>query len=565
MTYDVRHEPWIPWHRRSGAVEWGPPAMLVDRIDDDPVVGLATPRPDFDGALQEFLIGLLTVALQPADEGEWRRLWNAPPSRATLQAALDALPAAFDLDGDGPRFFQDLSATELADGEPGPIEQILIDAPGDQTAKLNKDLFVKRGRVERMSRPAAAIALLTLQTYAPSGGQGHRTSLRGGGPLTTLIDPRIGGEGRSLAHEQPLWCKLWANVETSAQWAVRAPSGGDASPAAVFPWLAPTRTSNEKKGGRPTNASDAHPLQAYFALPRRIRLEFADAGRCDLTGMDDERTVTGFRMRNYGVQYAGWKHPLSPHYRTKVTEAWLPVHGQPGGVGWRDWLALSLVAPDNGLREPASSVAAFNRRGIAVGVTTPRLHAFGYDMDNMKARGWTEALLPAFAIDEQRQALVYSTAFGLAEATGMAATAVLGAVKTALFQRPDDASGDLGQVRLDLWAATERAFYETMTVVVAPGLSADAAEDLATERRRAFAPLLLHRAADVFDRWCPAAGLAPEALRRRVTARYDLITTLRGYSTLGERILESLGIALPGGGKAARKAARSRPRNQPTT
>ena len=99
MSYDLRREPWIPWRRRSGAVEWGPPAMLVDRLAEDPVVGLAAPRPDFEGALQEFLIGLLAAALQPEDEREWRRLWNAPPTVEALQATLEALPRATFLPG----------------------------------------------------------------------------------------------------------------------------------------------------------------------------------------------------------------------------------------------------------------------------------------------------------------------------------------------------------------------------------------------------------------------------------------------------------------------------------
>jgi len=76
--------------------------------------------------------------------------------------------------------------------------------------------------------------------------------------------------------------------------------------------------------------------------------------------------------------------------------------------------------------------------------------------------------------------------------------------------------------------------------------------------------VFLDRALEIFDRWCPAAGLAPEALRRRVTARYHLFTTLRGYSPFGEKIFESLGIPAPGGGKAARKATRSRSRKEAT-
>ncbi|MEJ7812324.1 MAG: type I-E CRISPR-associated protein Cse1/CasA [Gemmatimonadaceae bacterium] len=561
MAYDLKREPWIPWRRRSGAVEWGPPALLVDRLEDDPVVALVAPRADFDGALQEFLIGLLTASLQPPDERAWKALWTRPPSREALQAALDALPPAFDLDGEGPRFFQDLSPVDFADTEPGTVDQLLIDTPGDQTLRLNKDLFVKRERVGRLGRPAAAMAILTLQTYAPAGGQGHRTSLRGGGPLATLVDPRVDDEGRWRAHERPLWYKLWANVETWAQWDDRTPPGAPTSFDAGFPWLSPTRSSGKASGVK-TTPSDAHPIQIYFGLPRRIRLEFGGPGRCDLTGVEDERTVTGFRMRNYGVQYAAWRHPLSPHYRQKVDSEWLPVHGQPGGLAWRDWLALTLRAPAGGLREPAATVAAFNRRGASVGLMSYRLHAFGYDMDNMKARGWTDATLPAFVVaDEQREALLRNTAEALTDAAGIAASALLGAVKATLFQSPDDASRDLSQVRADLWAATERAFYETMRVIAAPTLDIDQAIETATVRKKMFALALRDDALEVFDRWCPAAGLAPAALRRRVTARYNLTMALSGISKLGEKMFDALGIPLPGGGHAAR-ASKKRARKE---
>jgi len=369
--------------------------MLVEAMRENPVVAIAAPRPDFAGALQEFLIGLLSVALRPETERDWREIWNEPPTAPALQSSFDELPDAFSLDGDGPRFFQDLSSLEFIDVTPRCADQLLIDAPGDQGIRQNKDLFVKRGRVERMGRPAAAMALVTLQTYAPAGGQGHRTSLRGGGPLTTLIEPRGDPHAELGAEAQPLWNKLWANVQSATQWSNQNSSDVD-GPHLIFPWLSATRVS-DPQSGRPTTPHDAHPLQGYFGLPRRIRLDFDGAGKCDITGLEDTVTVPRFRMLNYGVQYQAWMHSLSPYYRAKDASEWLPVHAQPGGVGWRDWVGLTLSVPDAN-REPAKVISAFGQRIDAFGPTQARLHAFGYDMDNMKARGWAEGTLPLFSV-----------------------------------------------------------------------------------------------------------------------------------------------------------------------
>lgn len=556
MTYDLRREPWLPWRRASGQEEWGPPALLVDGIADDPIVALAAPRPDFQGALQEFLIGLLTVALQPADEDAWLELWHAPPSREALQAALDALPAAFDLDGDGPRFLQDLAVEDMASGAVWTAESLLIDTPGTKAQRVSRqdvitDLFVKPARVRRLGRPAAAMALLTLQTYAPEGGRGHLTSMRGGGPLTTLVDPRRDAHDEAGSEEQPLWARLWANAETREQWSRRRSTSRASGPADIFPWLAATRSGDRVV----TTPEDAHPLQAYFGMPRRIRLHFAEGGTCDVTGREDERTVTEFVMRTYGVKYVGWRHPLSPYYRVKSSQEWLPVHGKSGGVAWRDWLSLTLGEPEAGLREPAAVVAAFGDRGVATGSATPRLHAFGYDMDSMKACGWVDASLPILlAVGEGHRRVLRDAASRFTEGAGIAASALLGAVKDALFQRAEDAPGDLSQVKEELWASTEQAFYDAMRAIAGGAGTIESADDAC----RAFAGVLERAATAIFDRWCPSDGIGSEALRRLVFARYGLVMTLRGYSKLGDKLFDALRIPHPEQKKAGRNRKRSR-------
>jgi len=72
---------------------------------------LDAPRPDFQGAQYQFLIGLLQTAYAPADEDEWLKRWRTPPTTEELQAAFAPWADAFILNADGPAFMQDLQPT----------------------------------------------------------------------------------------------------------------------------------------------------------------------------------------------------------------------------------------------------------------------------------------------------------------------------------------------------------------------------------------------------------------------------------------------------------------------
>lgn len=548
MAYNLLIESWLPWQRRDGSTEYGPPWLLTDSILENPIVAIAAPRPDFGGALQEFLIGLLGVALQVDDSG-WEALWRKPPTPNELRAAFDRLPQAFDLDGDGARCFQAFPEADITAEAPLGIEELLVDSK-------TSTLFVKSGRFERMGRPAAAMALITMQTYAPEGGRGHFTSLRGGGPLTTLVDPRTDVEGAPAAHDLPLWQKLWANVETLQQAASRSSSTKFNSPADVFPWLAPVRSSN---GGRvEATESNSSPWQAYFGLPRRIRLDFDGPGRCDLTGSDDDVTVSAFRLRPNGVRYGSWRHPLTPRYQSPGKEM-LPVHGQPGGIGWRDWLGLTYGTAD-GKREPALTVGNFARRAASLQLREVRLHSFGYDTKQAKVRGWTDSSQPVFVAvdnDPDRRTLLAQTAGRLTEGASIAASMLFGEVGRALFQRPEDSRGDISAVKDEMWAATEAAFFRIMRATIAPHANAVTVD----VECRQFIGILKTEALRIFDRWCPGDASTPTTMRRVVTARYSLSRALGGWTPLGEKLFEALRIPLPGGGRAARKA-KSRARKE---
>ena len=193
------------------------------------------PRADLNMAAYEFAIGVATVAFQPQRKGDWLRLWTKPPAPDGVRDAIAPLVHAFNLDGDGPRFLQELGGVE---GEPSPIEALLIDTPGANGQKKNADLLTHRHRYETLGLPATAIALYALQQFAPSGGAGNRTSMRGGGPLTTLVIP-----GAPDGERAPLWRTVLANLnEDEAN-----ETDPDDLPR-IYPWLAPTLVSDKAHG-----------------------------------------------------------------------------------------------------------------------------------------------------------------------------------------------------------------------------------------------------------------------------------------------------------------------------
>ena len=502
-------------------------------------MSLAWPRPDFNGAANEFLIGLLSTAAAPSNEAEWAEWWEHPPAPEALETRFDAVAHAFDLDGPSPRFMQDLDPLDGAATKS--IAALLIDAPGAQTLRNNADLFIKRRDTLRLCRAAAAMTLFTLNCYAPSGGAGHRTSLRGGGPLTTLV----AAEHRRFGNA--LWSRLWPNVESREQIERRA--GGDLDPDRIFPWLGPTRLSNRKKGGRPTTPADVHPLQVYWGMPRRIRLEFeaSEHACCDLTGTTDSTTAATCRTRNYGTDYSeGFEHPLTPYYRQKSNAAQLPVHPNPGGINYRLWPGLVSGTKDR-LRNPAQTVRHWWERAWQLDLTA-LIVAYGYDMDNMKARAWVEGEVPLWRFRDagvQEECEFYAER--VTAAASNAAGLLTSAVKSARYDRPKDhARGDYGFIAERFFRETEAEFYAGLDSAVSLSQAHPDTEDPTLAERKRWAPTLSRAALRLFDEYAPADGLEDRDMQRHVRARFLLSLALSGRGKVGKSLFETdLEIAAP--------------------
>ena len=516
---------WLPVRRRQTGRCLIRSSQITEHHADDPIIGIDWPRPDFRIATLEFLIGLLATAVPPYERRDWHRWWHTPPAPEELDEAFAPIAHAFALDGNGPRFLQDLE--DLQSGAE-PIERLLIEAPGEATINKNTDLLVHRGRVESLGRAAAAMALYTFQSWAPAGGAGNRTGLRGGGPLVTLVAP---------GPVPTLWQLLWANVPGGYE----IPDREDLPK--IFPWLVPTVTS---EGARTVTPAGAHPLQCWWGMPRRIRLDFspADPARpCDITGSPDSMYVATWRQRPRGANYDAWgrTHPLTPHYQQKPGSEHLPVHPQPGGIGYRHWLGLVLDSAD-GLRARAQTVADWPGRGADIGIRKARLIAAGYDMDNMKARGFVESEMPLpSAPDAASQKRLDNLAKALVQSADQVAGLLRSAVRNALFSPGATVKLDAAQLnalRERLWEETETDFFARLNN------AADGPEEDLDASRQGWQRLLRATALRLFDETAPlAADSGATAAARTGKARRLLATALAGYGPMGRELFNALSLA----------------------
>lgn len=434
---DLITEKWLPVVLENGERA----RISLSELLDNRILDVAYPRADFQGAAWQMLVGLLQCTVAPEDEGAWEETWFDGIDPEKWQQALAVIAPALQFGPEKPAFLQSF---DPLDSEPGTIAGLLIDAPGGNTLKLNKDHFVKRDSTTQICPHCAVMALFSVQTNSPAGGAGYRVGMRGGGPLTTLAVP-------DDENTFPLWKKLWLNVLEQ-----ETPPDPAQFPL-IFPWLAPTRISD--KAGNMVTPENAHPLQAYWGMPRRIELDFATTrpGCCDLCGEEHPALLLQMRTKNYGVQYESWLHPFSP-YRQALKDPsapWLALKGQPGGLSYKDWLGLLLKGEDKFNRiQPARAVRAAQQKG-AVSLS---LWCFAFDMDNAKVRCWYQHRLPVLNIADAGS---FRTEIQLIVALASGSLSILkSALKNAKFENPKEAKFDTSMVDTAFWQETEPAFRQ---------------------------------------------------------------------------------------------------------
>jgi CRISPR system Cascade subunit CasA len=496
MEFNLIEKQWIPVLRRDGTRDMIAPHEVTDRFSDNPVVSLNAPRPDFNGALIQFLIGLVQTVAAPQSSSEWRRKLDNPPTPEELKEKFSTVQHAFELGGSGPRFMQDF---EQLDVQASTIDSLLIDEPGDNALKNNTDFFVKRkNSLFAMCPCCCATALLTLQTNAPAGGRGYMTSLRGGGPLTTLIK----GTGK----RDLLWHTIWLNVLDNARF-LNLSNSKLSKEAEKFPWLSGMKEV--------VTEQDMHPSQYYWAMPRRLKLVVqVSTGTCSVCSCQSGELITHFKEKPNGTKYQEpMKHPLSA-FNAKSTKA---VLTQPGGVGYRHWLGL-IFADNEGDNEPARVIHDYIQQRKRDDWPL-QLWAFGYDFvpGQNKARCWYESQMPLLLVDaELRQEYEYHIA-GMIKTALEVAGNTRSAVKKAWFKRPADVKGDISFVDNGFWHSTEAAFYESLNNLIR---LLEAGSEVSVGHQ--WLAELCKRSLELFDRHASDGPIEDADPKRVVIARRDL-------------------------------------------
>lgn len=435
---------WIPVRRKDGSVEQIAPWQITEGKGIE-FLELAAPRPDFNGALIQFLIGLLQTTCAPTNKKSWRDWLREPPSPNDLKKRFLDISYAFELDGNGSRFMQELTVDEVSNSK---ISALLMDTPGENTIRRNADHFVKRDFVEALCGSCAASALLTMQINAPTGGAGHLTGIRGGGPLTTLV----------IANS--LWTDCWLNVLNLREFIALADSS-KSSDEYRFPWLA----NNSTKSKGITTPADVHPDQIFWAMPRRVRLNFEDVSHpCDLCGKQTAPIVKSYWTKPHGIDYGDsgiWRHPLSPYTYFSTQQA-TAVHPKADGISYRHWLGLVQTSSGkNAQRQPAATIQNYivkqeQERSL-------RIWSFGYEMEKMSTRCWHDSTMPLVIADTSIREIFENHVTNMVLCAQAVAMKTSASIKEVWFDGPGNTKGDLSFINARFYLETESSFFENLS------------------------------------------------------------------------------------------------------
>jgi CRISPR system Cascade subunit CasA len=245
---------------------------------------LSLPRDDMELSALQFLISLAQVIFPPADNKELRHRIAQPLDESAYDAAISSYLEWFDLDHPTTPFMQ---SRGVAANEVTPIQKLFIGLPEGN----NHSFFDPEGVLESVCPGCAAIAIFNQASCCPSFGGGFKGALRGGAPVTTLVD---------APH---LRVRIWENVLPKSAQADWRQAGRN-----LPTWIDPIRP------GEKIPAIEIGLTRGLFWQPAKIELIPSEtSGVCDSCGHESDRLYSGFNKEKFNYTVEGvWRHPHSP-------------------------------------------------------------------------------------------------------------------------------------------------------------------------------------------------------------------------------------------------------------
>ena len=270
--------------------------------------------------------------------------------------------------------------------------------------------------------------------------------------------------------------------------------------------MRPTCISNSGTETFPPNGK-VYGVEAFFGMPRRLRL------------VANEGYVCGVIQQPYGTNYAKWMHPLSPYYRKKVGDEWLPVHPRAGRFGYRNWLGVISGGVSSGTREPALTLRMRGGEGTVI--------VAGWAMDNMKPRDFIWSVQPFLCLESEMEYKI--------ECLVRAAEAAGAVLRDSL--KPVLAGGSAREAELEaFFVATENQFNLHMQEILA---GVDVGQGwLADLKFQALKQFETHALLNLAQR-------DMSIINKTVEARKNLALAFQGYGKRGKIIFEELGLEVP--------------------
>lgn len=245
---------------------------------------IVLPRDDMELAALQLLVCLAQVLFPVADQPALRSRLKTPLTEAEYRQAIEPYRAWFDLDHPATPFMQ---ARGVSAKEVTPIQKLFVGLPEGN----NHAFFNAEGEIGQVCGGCAAIALFNQASNSPNFGGGFKGSLRGGAPITTLIDATT------------LRRRIWENVLPLSEVRRLLPDHdpqADDRPVWVDPIPADKSFSIASIGL----------LRGLFWQPARVELLPAGGGACDHCGGEADKCYTGFNKEKFTYQLEGvWPHP----------------------------------------------------------------------------------------------------------------------------------------------------------------------------------------------------------------------------------------------------------------